>query len=82
MKFVKLTAKPDTWFDEGTEVYSYDCNPPEQLRRITLEEWVNALNSDVEGYTGILARGLCEGRWDGEWCMVDEFLEEIVDEPF
>ena len=24
---VKLVAKPDSWFKEGTEVYSYDSSP-------------------------------------------------------
>ena len=80
MKFVKLTAKPDTWFKEGTEVYSYDCNAPEQLWRISLEEWESC--DTVQGYKGILVRGQTEDGWDGEWCMIDEFNVEIVDEPF
>lgn len=82
MKFVKLTAKPDTWFNEGTEVYSYDCDPPNQLRRISLDEWETAEKERVQDYAGILARGQTEDGWDGEWCMMDEFDVEIVDEPF
>lgn len=92
MKYVKLTAKPDTWFKEGTEVYDYNCKPPEQLFRVTLEEWESCVN-----FNGI--RGICVcgfripqikdeidifgegGRWDGEFCDVDEFDVEIVDEP-
>ena len=93
MKYVKLTTKPDTWFKEGTEVYDYNCNPPEQLLRVTLEEWESCVN-----FTGIKARCVCglrtpqleneidifgEGeRWDGEFCSIDEFDVEIVDEPF
>ena len=93
MKFVKLTAKPDTWFKEGTEVYDYDCNPPEQLFRVTLEEWESCVN--FTGIKAICVRGLritqlkneieifVEGeRWDGELCTCDEFDVEIVDEPF
>ena len=93
MKFVKLTAKPDTWFKEGTEVYSYDCNPPNQLWRVSLDEWESCIN--FEGINAICVRGLRipelkneleifgEGeRWDGEFCGCDEFEVEIVDEPF
>ena len=94
MKYVKLTAKPDTWFKEGTEVYNYNCKPPEQLLRVTLEEWESCVN-----FTGIKAICVCGlripqleyeinifgegegGRWDGECCSVDEFEVEIVDEP-
>ena len=95
MKYVKLTAKPDTWFKEGTEVYSYDCRPPHQIWRVSLEEWESCVN-----FTGIRAICVCglripqleneidifgegEGeRWDGEFCGCDEFEVEIVDEPF
>jgi len=92
MKFVKLTAKPDTWFKKGTEVYDYNCEPPEQLLRVTLEEWESCVN-----FTGIKAICVCgfripqfkneidifgeNGRWDGEFCSVDDFEVEIVDEP-
>ncbi len=92
MKFVKLTAKPDTWFKEGTEVYDYDCDPPNTLFRITLEVWESYVN--FQGIKAILARGIRkpqlqreielfgEGeRWDGEFCGIDEFEVEIVDEP-
>jgi len=94
MKYVKLTAKPDTWFKEGTEVYDYNCRPPEQLLRVTLEEWESCVN-----FHGIKAICVCGfripqfeneidifgegegGRWDGECCSVYEFEVEIVDEP-
>jgi hypothetical protein len=92
MKYVKLTAKPDTWFKEGTEVYDYDCDPPNTLFRITLEVWESHVN--FQGIKAILARGIRkpqlqreieifgEGeRWDGEFCGIDEFEVEIVDDP-
>jgi len=65
--YVKLLAKPNTWFKEGTEVYSYDSNPPENLLRVTKEEW--------EGGDSILTRGICveDGEWDGEFCSKEEF---------
>lgn len=89
MKYVKLTAKPDTWFKEGTEVYDYNCRPPEQLLRVTLEEWESCVNFEgicvcgyripqLENEIDIFEEG---GRWDGEFCSVDEFEVEIVDEP-
>lgn len=93
MKFVKLTAKPDTWFKEGTGVYDYNCDAPEQLQRVSLEEWESCVN--FEGIKAICVRGLRntqleyeieifgEGdRWDGECCGCDEFHVEIVNEPF
>jgi hypothetical protein len=93
MKYVKLTAKPATWFKEGTEVYDYDCNPPERLCRVTLEEWESCVNfSGIKGIcvcgirTTLLEREIetfgAGERWDGEYCSVDEFDVEIVDEGF
>lgn len=81
MKYVKLTAKPDTWFKEGTEVYSYDCHPPKQLWRVSLDEWESSVNAE-KYHQGVLARGQTEDGWDGEFCWCDEFEVEIVDEPF
>ncbi len=91
MKYVKLTAKPDTWFKEGTEVYDYYSR--ENCRyRVTLEEWESCIN--FQGINAICVSGVRiaqtnkekeifeEGeRWDGEYCSVDEFEVEIVDEP-
>ena len=86
LKVIRLIAKPDTWFKEGTEVYDYD----EYGVRFTLdeyEEWKKSGN--------ILARGirvcknpLSEGTEnnlkvsgeeyiDGELCDIDEFEVEI-----
>lgn len=93
MKYVKLTAKHDTWFKEGTEVYDYYCKPPDQLQRVTLEEWEGCIS--FEGIKALCVIGrrtsklknelqiFGEGeRWDGEYCGCDEFDVEIVDEPF
>ncbi len=88
MKYVKLTAKPNTWFKEGTEVYSYDCDPPDNIQRMTLDEW-NECNNFC-----CLVRGVriphsqheieifgTDKRWDGENCECSEFDVEIVDDP-
>ncbi len=93
MKYVKLIAKPDTWFKAGTEVYDYDCNPPSELLRVTLEQWEKANEQgwgiDVRGtrinqedYEVMAGLGqIGEERWDGELCSVDEFDVEITEEP-
>ena len=81
--YVKLVAKHDSWFKEGTEVYSYDSSPEKRnFLRVTKEDW-----EDSEG--GLLCRGIHvvldendaknrdmsigEEDWDGEWCSKDEF---------
>jgi hypothetical protein len=90
-KYVKLIAKHDTWFKEGTEVYDYYSNPPNNLYRITLEQWQTAIKE-----AGLFVRGVrvCgdnvgeqnigyavgEERWDGEWCYIEEFDATIVNE--
>lgn len=88
-KYVKLVARPDTWFKVGTEVYDYDA-PYEDKKRITLDYWNQCLN---EG--GICVRGIriCElgyetngclnckpgeERIDGEYCTCDEFDAETI----
>ena len=87
-KYVKLIAKPDTWFKAGTEVF--DDDPDEYGKRITLESYNKWLKSG-----SILARGirvcecyyetalgykLGEEREDGELCGIDEFDMTIVDD--
>ena len=87
-KYVKLIAKPDTWFKAGTEVF--DDDPDEYGKRITLESYNKWLKSG-----SILARGirvcehdyelklgykLGEEREDGELCGIDEFDAELVEE--
>ena len=93
MKYVKLIAKPDTWFKAGTEVYDYDSSFPSNLKRITLDVWEEC--STFTGIKAILATGIRVAdtdheielfgvgeRWDGEHCSCDEFDVEIVDEAF
>ena len=96
MKYVKLTAKKDTWFKEGTEVYHYDSDENNKFR-ISLDEW-KAMTDDSIGW-GVLVRGTwiavkgvgavencgyVEGReyFDGELCDIEEFEIEIVDEKY
>ena len=91
MKYVKLIAKPDTWFKEGTEVLYEDKDY--KNRRLTLKEW-ETIKGETYNY-GVF-RGLrivqnpaSEGRCfqvgeehdgDGECCSFDEFDVEIVNE--
>jgi hypothetical protein len=94
MKYVKLTARPDTWFKEGTEVYDYDANY-EDKKRVTLDYWNECMGEG--GGIGICVRGIreCElgyendvplnckpgeERIDGEYCSCDEFDVEIIEE--
>lgn len=85
--YVKLTARPDTWFKAGTEAYHYDAMP---TRRMTLQEW-----EECGGFV-VCVRGtrVCEDnpnergmgyqpgdeRPDGEACGCSEFDVEIVEE--
>lgn len=91
MKYVKLTAKPNTWFKNGTEVYDYDSDENNKTR-ITLDDW-NNLVSEVGGIV-VFGLRVCEDtpnengigykaddeRWDRELCSCDEFNSEIVEE--
>ena len=85
-KYVKLIAKPDTWFKAGTEAFDDD----EYGKRITLESYNKWLKSG-----SILVRGIrvCECSYetalgyklgqeiiDGELCGIDEFDMTIVDD--
>lgn len=91
MQYVKLTAKPDTWYKEGTEVYSDLSQPPEILRRMTLEEWEEWNSYDLKACLVVGIRisqlefetnywGENFERWDGEYCSCDEFEVEVVNE--
>jgi len=86
MKYVKLTAKPDTWFVEGTEVWNYDEN-----RRLTKEEW-ESCNNFIVLVCGLrkcdptfsyekeyMEKHKVEYRIDGESCGCDEFEVEFVE---
>lgn len=86
IKYVKLIAKPDTWFKAGTEVFDYD----EYGKRITLEAYNKWRESGMILASGIrvcehdyelkLGYKLGEEREDGESCSLDEFDMTIVDE--
>lgn len=89
MKYVKLTAKPDTWFKEGTEVYCYDCRE-DNKKRITLESYEKSKSwnyilcrgtrvSEDEGAEGVYPG---EEYFDGESCLLDEFNVEIVEDEY
>ena len=87
-QYVKLVAKPNTWFKAGTEVWH--CEEP---RRLTLEEWGRWKEPSM---AIVLVRGIrvCEDnpnengmghkagdeRIDGECCSCEEFDVEIVSE--
>jgi hypothetical protein len=90
MKYVKLIAKPNTWFKAGTEAYDYNCDLDNPVR-VTLADW-----EQCNGFV-ICVRGtrICEDnpnergmgyqpgdeRPDGEACGCDEFEVTIVEEP-
>lgn len=76
MKYVKLIAKPDTWFKAGSEVWHYD-----EHRRLTLEEWNEWFKSGIALVSGIHVSERDELDGDGELCTCDEFDVEIVDMP-
>lgn len=76
MEFVKLTAKPDTWFDEGTEVFIVDLGYGELRRRVDEFAFVG-----VKTFSGVYL-GLRNGEWDEEFCPPDEFDREFVKEEF
>lgn len=93
MKYVKLIAKADSWYKEGTEAYDYNSTL-ENKRRITLEEWRVMLEDGMyclrgtwvakKGYGAVENCGFIEGKeyFDGECGSTDEFEFTIVDEPF
>ena len=86
MTYIKLIAKPDTWFKAGTEVLwetlEKDLAGWWVSRRPTLAEWENL---KTQPYAAAVFRGtrIAEGSGelhnvgteyeDGEWCPIDEF---------
>lgn len=88
-KYVKLTAKPNTWFKEGTEVFNYD----QYGKRLTLEEYnnwvldrlilVSGIRVCEDGYeVNDMGCKIGEERIDGESCNLNEFIVEIVDQEY
>lgn len=93
MKYVKLVARPDTWFKEGTEAYNYDSDEDNKYR-LTLDEWNEMSESGCgcsvrgtwvakRGFGAVENCGYVEGQeyFDGELCSPDEFEVTIVDDP-
>ncbi len=82
--YVKLIAKPDTWFKEGTEVWDDDTGC-----RFTKEKFDEWAKSDM-----IVARGsrICQSETelfeigveytDSELCDISEFTAILTDVPF
>lgn len=82
--YVKLVAKPNTWFKEGTDVWDEDTG-----LRFTKEEFDEWVKSDM-----IVARGsrICQSEselfeigteyTDSELCEIDEFTAILTDIPF
>lgn len=95
-QYVKLVARPDTWYKAASEVFHEDCTSDEPrdvaiMRRMTISEWERLDKTSGIGCVGIRVcednpneRGngwsVGEERWDGEWCQVDEFDVEVVEE--
>lgn len=73
-KYIKLIAKPDTWFKENTEVLGYNGE------RITKEYWSECQKSGIIACRGIR---VCESEYelhtigeeyeDSETCLIEEF---------
>ena len=79
MQYVRLTARPNTWFKSGTEVYDYDADYCD-CKLISLDHW-NRCNEDGGiCVRGILITPLGEEIVDGEYCLCEEFDVEIVNE--
>jgi hypothetical protein len=79
-KKVKLIAKPNTWYKEGTEVFNYEG---EEF------DYYEYLEGKLNGM--LLCRGvrICEHESelheigeeyiDGEYCPIEEFNVEVID---
>lgn len=86
MKYVKLTARPDTWFKAGTEAFDEDTGKRHTLDRFN--EWKKDGLVCVVGTLVIMADdgdrlkmgyAVGEETQDGECCGIDEFDVEIVE---
>lgn len=75
-------AKPDTWFDEGTEAIIEDghriwrSDEPNNPEEITLDEMLTyeriSEHATRGGCQGIF-QGIVDGKYDGEVCGLYEF---------
>ena len=89
MKYVKLIAKPDTWYKVGTEVFYDDSSikePDVPIKRLTKEEFEKrskewdfglmvGLHTPTEDYETKLFG--TDDRIDGELCQLNEF--EVIE---
>lgn len=62
LNYVSLIAKPNTYYDGGTEVFNYDG------KRYTVDEWNECIKVGTCG-----TRGYYKGKLDGDWSVCDEF---------
>lgn len=90
MDYIRLIAKPDTWYKAGTEVFWEPY--PEPARRMTQVEWEQHSRPEMAGLGCVGVRvtedpasegggKIGEERVDGEWCSADEFEVLPVDGP-
>lgn len=76
MEYVKLTAKPNTWFDEGTEVFMTYYNDYNKVCR-RIDEFV------FVGLRGeYIWLGKRNGNWDEKSYAVEDFNHEFVKEEY
>lgn len=92
LKYVKLVAKPNTWFKEGTEVYAHDSTS-ENKRRLTVDEWemmekvtfglLKGIWVATKGFGAIENCGFIEGKeyFIGDCIHTDELEVTFVDDP-
>lgn len=95
-QYVRLIARPDTWYKAGTEVFWEGAVSDEPrdvaiMRRMTLAEWEDIKRPENAGIGCVGIRvtenpaaegggSVREERLDGEWCMIDEFDVDITTE--
>jgi len=70
-KYVKLIAKPNEYYDDGTEVFG-SFEHPLPARRFTIQEWEDCEN----GHGWACVVGFREGNLDREISFCDEFEVE------
>ena len=73
-EYAILIAKPDTWFDAGTEVFIQDLVKNNRAERIDEFALVGIQNEVFLGYK--------DGVLDGEFCPIDEFTYTFTKEKF
>jgi hypothetical protein len=68
-KYVKIIAKYNGWFDEGTQVYDSNIQPYKKLVRFKAKEFDESWKPSGH----ILGRGFRKGQLDEELCPLEEF---------